>query len=184
MALRNPAWTPQHWARTVFVILVAALIVPLGVRSWRSTQDDGPTIQVVALDGVATDVSLTQMKAGTVITREGRYQNQFGHWRDEGVYAGVLLFEILPPGEYAFVEAIADDGYRILLERHRVEDSAFPMVLAHSFHGIEVPEWEDGFRIAVLPEAGEVSNAAYGAVSAGSYWIKQVVRLVLHPEPS
>lgn len=181
MEVKQPAWTPQRWARTAFVLLVVALIVPLVVRSLVSTHDAGPTVQIVAIDGTINELTLAQMRSGTVFTREGRYQNQFGNWRDEGVYSGVLLSELLPPGEYASVEAIAEDGYRLQLERGRIEDPAFPLVLAFAFNGVTVPDWEDGFRIAVLPESGEVSNAGYGTTSAGSYWIKQVVRLVLHP---
>jgi hypothetical protein len=83
--------------------------------------------------------------------------------------------------DYEIVEAVAKDGYRVTIERWRVEDSQFPMILAFSLDGVEVPDWEDGFRIAVLPEEGDVSNEEYGVESAGSYWVKQVVRLVLLP---
>ena len=76
---------------------------------------------------------------------------------------------------------IANDGYTIEVERCRVEDPDYPMILAYAYDGVEVPSWEMGFRIAVLPEDGTVSNEEYGVESAGSYWVKNVVRLVLRP---
>jgi hypothetical protein len=181
MELKLPALTPQQWTRVAFVLLIVALIVPLGVRSLISVNEAGPIVQIIAVDGTVNELSLAQMRSGHVITRQGRYQNQFGNWRDEGVYSGVLLSELLPPGEYAFVEAVADDGYCLQLERGWIEDPAFPLVLAFAFNGVTVPDWEDGFRIAVLPKSGEVSNADYGTASAGSIWVKQVVQLVVLP---
>ena len=55
------------------------------------------------------------------------------------------------------------------------------MILAFQMDGIEIPDWEDGFRIAVLPTDGGVSNAEYGVESAGSYWVMRVSRLILQP---
>jgi hypothetical protein len=67
----------------------------------------------------------------------------------------------------------------VTIERARVEDEEYPMVLAYAFNGVEVPAWTDGFRIVVLPEDGRISNEEYAATSAGSYWVKNVVRLTL-----
>jgi hypothetical protein len=144
-------------------------------------RDDGPAVSIESTDGETRSVTLSSMKTMAVLMREGVYQNQYGNWRDQGAYSGVLLTDLLGDEDYEIVEAVAKDGYRVTIERWRVEDSQFPMILAFSLDGVEVPDWEDGFRIAVLPEEGDVSNEEYGVESAGSYWVKQVVRLVLLP---
>jgi len=51
------------------------------------------------------------------------------------------------------------------------------VVLAYALDGVEPPTWEDGLRIAVLPE--DVSNAEYRADSAGAFWVKNVIRIVI-----
>ena len=53
------------------------------------------------------------------------------------------------------------------------------MILAYAYDGVEVPSWEMGFRIAVLPEDGNVGNEEYGATSAGSFWVMNVEQIVL-----
>jgi hypothetical protein len=53
------------------------------------------------------------------------------------------------------------------------------MVLAYALDGISIPDWKDGFRLVVLPEGGRVSNEAYRAASAGSFWVKNVERITL-----
>jgi len=73
----------------------------------------------------------------------------------------------------------ADDGYTVVIERARLEDPDYPVVLAFEMDGVSVPEWEDGYRIAVLPEDGSVSNEEFGVESAGSFWVKNVVRITL-----
>jgi len=166
------------WAALVLWIVVAAFL-RIGPT------ETGPTITIVALDGTQRTVPLAEMKGLPRLSRHGVYQNQYDNWRDEGLYAGVLLADLIGRGAvYASVRVVAEDGYEILIERARVEDDAFPMTLAYAFDGEEIPDWDDGPRIAVLPESGRVSNEAYGVVSAGSYWVKNVVRIVLEAVPS
>jgi hypothetical protein len=54
-------------------------------------------------------------------------------------------------------------------------------VLSYAFDGVPVPTWSDGFRIVVLPLDGRVSNEEAQAVSAGSYWVRNVARIVISP---
>jgi hypothetical protein len=121
------------------------------------------------------------MERMPALTRDGVYQNQYGNWRDQGTYTGVLLTDLIGTEGYSAVEIVAEDGYRVTIDRVRVEDPDYPMVLAYRMDGIDVPNWEDGFRIAVLPEDGNVSNEDYDAQSAGSFWVKRVSQLILHP---
>ncbi len=161
-----------------FVALVLAVIVPIVVR-WATTGDD-PAIEVVSGSGTSRTIGLRELEAMPRLCRRGAYQNQFGNWRDEGVYCGVRLIDLIDPAaDVASVLVIAADGYRVELARARIEDEAYPVVVAFSYEGLTVPAWEDGYRIAVLPEDGAVSNADYGVDSAGSIWVKNVSRLIV-----
>jgi hypothetical protein len=91
----------------------------------------------------------------------------------------VRLADLIGDADYETIDVVARDGYRVSIERRRVEDPDYPVVLAYAKDGVAVPTWEDGFRIAVLPVDGRVSNEEYDAGSAGSYWVKKANRIVL-----
>jgi hypothetical protein len=171
-------WNRQRAARLAFLLLIAACVIPFVIRSL--VLEDGPSIQVVDLDGDVRTVTLSEMKKMAILTRAGIYQNQYGNWRDQGTYSGVLLADLIGDCAYASLDVVAEDGYRVTVDRSRVEDFDYPMILAFGMDEIEVPDWEDGFRVAVLPEDGDVSNADYGVESVGSYWVRRVSRLILH----
>ena len=172
-------WSRQSLARLAFVLLIATSVTPLVVQILRS--DSGPCIEIVDTTGVSRTISLSAMKTMPVLTRKGSYQNQYGNWHDESDYSGVLLLDLIGDIAYVSIDAVADDGYRMTIERSRVEDAGYPMILAYRMDDTEVPDWKDGFCIAVLPEDGRVSNAEYGVESAGSYWVKRVSRLIVNP---
>jgi hypothetical protein len=158
-------------------VLVAALAAALAIR-W-ALEPRGPALRIVLLTGEERRVGLPQLRRLPVVSRRGEYQNQYGTWRDAGTYTGVLLRDLLGAANYDGIDIVAADGYRVTIDHARVEDEEYPIVLAYAFNGIEVPEWSDGFRIVVLPEDGRVSNEEYRTTSAGSYWVKSVVRLTL-----
>lgn len=166
------------------VLLTLLVVAPLAVRWLTRAPADEPAVTVVDARGEERRVGLREMKRLPAHERQGEAQNQYGNWRDGGVYTGALLLDILGTGPYETVEAVAEDGYRVTIERARVEDEDYPMVLAYARDGAAVPAWEDGFRLVVLPEDGRVSNEEYQADSAGSFWVKNVARLILHaPRP-
>lgn len=172
-----------RWSYLVaFLTLTVAVVIPVIVRV--ATQSEGPEIQIILADGQQRTISLSQMKRLPALTRKGTYQNQFGNWRDEGVYTGVRLTDIIGTDvDYEAIRVIASDGYEIEIERGRVESPDYPMVLSYAFDGVEVPTWEIGFRIVVLPEDGDVSNEEYGAKSAGSFWVQNVTKISLTQSP-
>jgi hypothetical protein len=164
-----------------FLALLVAVVVPIVVR-W-AVAPRGPAIEIVDGAGRGRTVTLREIEGLPTLCRRGSYENQFGNWRDEGDYCGALLTELLGPNaDYAAIAVVAEDGYRIEIERWRVEDPTYPVVLAFSFDGRIVPDWSDGYRIAVLPADGGVSNAEYAVESAGSYWVKNVARILLRPK--
>lgn len=161
-----------------FLLLVVAVVVPVLIRF--VTHTNGPQIELIFTDGRARTVTLAQMKRLPALTRKGTYQNQFGNWGDPGIYTGVLLTDLIDSeAPYTAILVQAADGYEVAIERGRLEDPDYPMILAYAFNGVEVPDWEMGYRIAVLPEDGNVSNEEYGVPSAGSFWVKNVVRVIL-----
>lgn len=172
-------WNRQGVARLVFVLLIAACVAPFVVRNL--IPEAGPSIQIVEPSSAVRTIALSEMKKMPLLTREGKYQNQYGNWSNQGTYSGVLLTDLIGDHVYTSLDVVAEDGYRMTIERWRVENSEYPMILALRMDGIEVPDWEDGFLIAVLPEDGGVSNDDYDVESAGSYWVKQVSRLVFQP---
>jgi hypothetical protein len=165
-----------------FIVLIAAVVAPFLIRLVQDA--DEPAIEIVGTDGGPHKIPLSRMKVMPTLTREGTYQNQFGNWRDQGTYTGVRLTDLIGSmDDYRAIRVVAADGYEMSIERERVEDPDYPMILAYAFDGLEVPTWEMGFRIAVLPEDGNVSNAECGLPSAGSLWVKNVVRIILQRGP-
>lgn len=161
-----------------FLLLVIAIVISVLVRIAMHSQ--GPKITIVYLNGRQQAISLSQMKRLPTITRKGTYQNQYGNWRDEGTYTGVRLASLIGTDlGYIAIRVIAADGYEIAIDRKRIEDPFYPMVLAYACDGVEVPVWGSGFRIVVLPEDGTVSNEEYGVPSAGSFWIRNVTKITL-----
>ncbi len=162
----------------LFLLLLVAVVVPVLIRF--VTHTNGPQIELTFTDGRTRTVSLAQMKRLPALTRKGTYQNQFGNWRDGGIYTGVLLTDLIgSAAPYAAILVQAADGYEVAIERDRVKNEDYPMILTYAFNGVEVPAWEMGYRIAVLPKDGNVSNEEYGVTSAGSFWVKNVVRVIL-----
>lgn len=156
----------------VAMVLVAIVQIATGPCS--------PSITIIDVEGHTRSVSLESIERMPSITRHGVYQNQYGNWRDEGIYTGVLLIELIGRGrDYEAACVVAEDGYEVTIDRTRLEDPDFPVVLAYALDGVSVPTWDDGFRIAILPEDGDVGNEEYGVESAGSYWVKNVVRIAL-----
>jgi len=164
----------QKWPLALFLLLVVGVVAVLVVRWAVAPSELG--IEIVDASGVARTVALSEINGHALIERQGAYQNQFGNWGGDGVYKGVLLRALLPQ-IYDRVVIVAADGYRVMIERDRIEDTAYPIVFATCVDGTCVPDLVDGFRIAVLPKDGRVSNAEYGVESAGSYWVRDIVRI-------
>jgi len=168
----------RRWYLIGFIVLIVAVVVPSIVRT--ALRVDVPEVEIVYVDGTSCTVTLPMMKRMPTLERAGTYQNQFDNWRDAGTYTGVRLTDLIGSGaDYGSIRVIAADGYELSIDRKRVEDPDYPMVIAYAFDGVEVPAWEMGFRIAVLPEDGGVSNADYDAVSAGSFWVQNVIKITL-----
>ena len=160
----------------LFLLVLAAVVLVLVVR-WATAPSE-PGIEIVDAAGLSRIVSLTEIRRYAAVERPGAYQNQFGNWGGDAVYTGVRLRDLLP-GDYTAVTVFAEDGYRARFTRAQIADNAYPVIVAYCVDGVCMPDLDQGFRIAVLPEDGDVGNAEYGVDSAGSYWVRDVVRFEL-----
>jgi len=169
--------------RTYLVVLLVLFLRVMAASLVRQAVGrHGVAVVVDDGEGHVRTVSLEEMKRLPVVSRPGSYENQFGNWRDQGTYTGVRFTDLLPSeADYVSVRVVAKDGYTVDLPRERVVEEDYPLVLAYAFDGVEVPAWQDGFRVAVLPEDGSVSNEEYHAPSAGAFWVKNVTRITLTP---
>jgi len=158
------------------VLLCVMVVSPLVLRMTLSSEP--PILWVVSASG-ERGLTMEDLERLPQIERRGTYQNQFSNWRDEGIYRGPRLAAILGDDAFDTAVIIASDGYRMEIPRVRVEDESHPMIVAITMDGRHPPAWADGPRIAVLPEDGDISNEEYDAVSAGSYWVKNVARIEL-----
>lgn len=173
----------SRWARLfLFVAGFVGLMLYVILRSLSPTEIAGPTIVLAGPQEVK--ISLRDLKSLPHIEQEGSYQNQYGNWRDQGIYRGVpvpvLLEQYFPGVQVRGITVIGADGYQIEIGEEKLFHPDYPVVLAYAFAGLECPAWADGPRIAVLPEDGGVANEEYGVESAGSFWVKNVVRIVIH----
>jgi len=166
----------EKWSLGIFLLVAIGMVALLVVR-WALDPAD-PSIEIADASEALRTVTLHEIRSYPSVERRGSYQNQFGNWSDDALYVGALLGDLLRE-PYDRIEVVASDGYRVSIDRTRIEDLDYPMVLAYCVDGRCVPDLEEGFRIAVLPEDGAVSNEEYGVESAGSYWVRDVVRLEL-----
>ena len=134
---------------------------------------------------------------------QSSFQNIHGNYRGEGTYRGVPVSRLveaaggMEPGERLLV--YSHDGYvqAYAYENVYPRESGWyghqgEMILAIEYNGSTPPEWQDGYRIAFLPEDGVYDNndCARTSVpgqgwhlyqSAGSRWVRMVARLEVLP---
>jgi len=155
-----------------------------------------PFIEIVGI-GVSQNVTLSDMLAMTVVTGNSSYQNTYGNIRGGGIYTGVRISDLVDlvggMGENDSLRIIANDGYSQSFERSKVYPNSTylgiqgEMILAYSFNGTTVPDYEEGFRVAFIPEDGYYSNADANEttdpnpVAAGPQWVSNVVKIEVLP---
>jgi len=180
-------------------IAVIAVIVAGGAMAalvvFQPTENTTPDyfIEVVGTGGSIQNVSLSDMMLMDSLTRNSSYQNTYGNVRGVGVYTGVKVSDMVDlvggVEEGFLVRVIAKDGYSQTFERSKVYPNATvwniqgDMILAYEYEGHLVPEYEEGVRLAFLPEDGYYSNADANATTdpnpaaAGPQWVSNVVRI-------
>ena len=129
------------------------------------------------------------------------FQNQFGNWRGQGTYKGVqiaTLIELVDGINHTSkLRIVANDGFEQIYCYWNIYPNASwydlqgDMILAYSYNNSVVPDWNDGFRLVMLPQDGAYSNedciatsaAGMGCQiyeSAGARWVRwvQVIEVI------
>ncbi|MGC9529995.1 MAG: hypothetical protein ACP5G2_05175 [Candidatus Bipolaricaulaceae bacterium] len=170
--------------RTVRWVLFLGAFLGLAVYALLRPGPSGPRVTLTGPQS-ALEVTVDDLASLPHVERAGSYQNLYGNWAGHGVYRGVPLLLLgqrhFPDVPLGTVTVVGADGYQVDFSRPRLQDPDYPVVLAYARDGRRPPAWEDGPRIAVLPADGGVSNAEYGAESAGAFWVKNVVEIEFHP---
>ena len=157
-----------------------------------------PTALTIKGHGLTVNLTMDELEALHEIEGDSSYQNQFGNIAGNGHYAGVNVSTLLSyvgdmsDGDVLRVTATdgyyQDFGFGNVYPNSSWLDLQGPMILATSFDGAQVPGWQDGPRIAMLPSDGLYNNSDCGNTSypgqgydiypsAGARWVKNVVML-------
>ena len=180
-------------------ILIIAIVTATGVMfalPYLQPADDTSTeyfVEIVGDGNESQNVTLDDMKNMDVVSGNSSFQNTYGNIGGEGLYKGVKvsdLIDLVGGMDDGFViRVIAEDGYNQMFEKSKVYpnqtilDIQGHMILAFEYENQVVPDYEDGFRLAFLPEDGYYSNADANATTdpnpsaAGPQWVSNVIRI-------
>ncbi|MFW9934274.1 MAG: hypothetical protein ACFFDU_01915, partial [Candidatus Thorarchaeota archaeon] len=184
-------------------IVLAAIVVAAGAIVGISILTSPPPFQPPAADvdvqviNGNTIINLNYSTLLTLTSTEGdsTYQNRFENWRGDGTYIGATLASIveLVGGIDAndIIRVNATDGYIQYFAYYNLYPNASfaavqgDLILAYSYNGTTPTDWEDGPRIAFLPDDGAYSNddanqtthPAWFSGSAGARWVSNVASI-------
>jgi 3',5'-cyclic AMP phosphodiesterase CpdA len=160
-------------------------------------EPEDPESLTIIISGTEGNITVGITELLTMIPVEGysSYENNFGNWRDQGNYTGVLISDLLElvggMGINDTLRVKSIDGYyQDFCYGNVYPNSTWlsiqgPFILAYSYEGEMPPDWEEGLRTAFIPEDGAYSNddclatscegqGGYEYLSAGARWIKYV----------
>jgi 3',5'-cyclic AMP phosphodiesterase CpdA len=147
---------------------------------------------VVVIRGNDEDVtlSLDDLQQLTTITGDSSFQNQYDNWGGYGTYTGVTISELvelvggMTPDDTVNITSFdgysQEFGYANVYPNATWADIQGSMILAYSYNGTSVLEWDDGMRLVMLPPDEAYSNndaiqtSSISVISAGSRWVRFV----------
>jgi len=172
---------------------IGAALLPGSVSAADETTTE---VTIIGKTGSQT-VNLTELQSMTAVSGYSSYQNRYDNWRGQGNYTGVLVSDLvdlvggMEPGDT--VTITASDGWMSTMSYYNVynawSDPSIQgnVILAYEYDGNTTPDWEDGLRIAVMPDDGAYSNADAANTttldmsgSAGSMWSKWVETITVN----
>ncbi len=180
------------------MLLSAGVLAAIVIFQPPPEEGDVTYIVLIGSDNTTENVTLTEMLAMTSVSEYGSYQNSYGNVRGQGDYTGVKIADLVNlvggMAENESLRVTASDEYSMTFGYYKVFPNASflaiqgDMILAYEYNGTMVPDYEDGFRIAFLPDDGYYSNADANATTnpnpagAGPQWVSNVVKIeVLGP---
>jgi hypothetical protein len=153
-------------------------------------------VEIIGKTGTQT-LNITELQAMTAISGLSKYERQTG-WGGEGNYTGVFVSDLIDlvggmnPGDT--ITVTSSDGWNTTYSYNNVyndwPDTSVQgdMILAYEFEGDIVPVYEDGLRIAFLPDdeeyssndSAETTTLDQAGGSAGSRWAKYVETITVN----
>jgi hypothetical protein len=137
-----------------------------GCTEPESSQD--VVLVVMGVSGESKEFTLADLKSFTSSSGTSEFQNSFGNWKEKGVYKGVpisvLAEEVGGIQQGDVMIATSTDTYTQVFPYENIYPSTEwkaiqgELILAYELNGTEIPDWEDGLRIAFLPTDGQFSN--------------------------
>lgn len=170
----------------------------------ESTIPQDPYVQVIGRDGSTVNLTYGELMLMDLEEAESSYENQYGNIGGQGTYRGVLVRDLLElvggmeeddtirvtstdsySQEFGYLNAYTDAEWLALQGE---------MIVAVEFDGVLAPTWEDGPRIAMLPEDGLYSNSdceltSYDGQgfwvyeSAGARWVRNTLTITVVATP-
>ncbi len=173
----------------VSLVLVTILLLSVVLTGCVEDEDDIDDALIV-VQGEAYE--LEDLKDMDTVSGESSFQNIYDNWKEKALYDGVPLSTLVPEmDENDLLEITATDGYsqrfsyRQIFPSETNREIQGDIIVAYSMDGTEVPDWESGPMIVVMPDDGEFSNADLKMTrsldaefdtqtSAGSLWVRNV----------
>ena len=193
----------SNQTKLLAVLLVAVLVAGGALAALVMFQPSNtPSDSFVEVLGTGTsqNVTLSEMLLMESVTGNSSYQNSYGNVRGAGIYTGVNISDLVDlvggMADDDVLRVSAADGYSQTFERAKVYPNTTTfeiqgyMILAYEFNGSTIPDYEEGFRLAFIPEDGYYTNADANDTTdpnpsgAGPQWVSNVAKIeVIAPEP-
>ncbi|MFW9844037.1 MAG: hypothetical protein ACFFEV_05655, partial [Candidatus Thorarchaeota archaeon] len=193
----------SNQTKLLAIVLVAVMVSGGAIAAIILMQPTGdtsePLVEIVG-KGSSQNVTLSDLLAMTTVTGNSSYQNTYGNIRGQGIYTGVRISDLVDlvggMSENDSLRIVAVDDYSQSFDYSKVYPNSTilsiqgDMILAYKFNETTVPDYEDGCRLAFIPEDGYYSNADANATTnpnpaaAGPQWVSNVVKIeVVEPSP-
>ncbi|TFG31153.1 hypothetical protein EU528_06940 [Candidatus Thorarchaeota archaeon] len=179
----------------IAIVLSGTAMIGLVLLQPSGNDSSNYFVTIAGPNEMSRNVTLSEMLLLDTISRNSSYQNTYGNVGGIGIYTGVRVASLLDliggMNNSQTLRVVAEDGYSQSFNRSKVypnetiHDIQGDMILAYQYEGLTIPDYEDGFRLAFLPEDGYYSNEDANATTdpnpaaAGPQWVSNVVRLEL-----
>lgn len=151
------------------ILVVIGIVATTSLYVLQNTLNitDERSITLIGNEDTPLELSLTEIQEMDSIERFGSFHNSYGNIRGAGTYVGVLVSDLINliggMEETDIIHVNATDygqvfTYQKIYPSHDIYDLQGDMVLAYGYNGTTIPEYEQGFRLAFLPEDGLYTN--------------------------
>jgi hypothetical protein len=163
----------------------------------------GPSVILVGRDGTQREIFLSDITQRIdLIEATSGYQNRFNTTGAQGIYKGIKISDLIQyVGGMELQDLLvveAGDGYTQYFTHSNVYPNSTifsyqgDFILAYSFNGTLVPDYQDGYRTMFIPSDGLYENldaekstqVEYYVGSAGARCVSNVATITIIPNGS